>query len=917
MIEEKGHSFSRRQADNWCHEVPGVRWFKADLCTHTIDDAPSGLVWPVVDTKTLAEPEDLRAYARQFLDSTIANGVQILGVTPYSPRSDAHSDLSAAWQIVEEWNSGCNEGGVPYREQIFAVFPGFMPSLKDGRGALRLIFLFDPEIGRDRYLQLFDLIMQGKAPWNGDRQATTDLSHSDVFDLLDDNQRQDRRDVCERDTCWDYLMLAPDVFSAEGLFGTPSESISRNDFNTRPLGGLQLSHDQLPEDVLHGKQWVKDFVVQHHLTFFHSSGAFNYADIGQRHVWVKMASPTIEALRQAFVASESRVRCGHELGDDGDLQDLDCPPDATRHQRPWLRRVKVSGKASFFSNDTDMPTRFDFSPDLTCIIGGSMTGKSTLLDGLRVHVGASLPLDDWASDGVIKRAENRLLAGSAVIELDCPGRDQTIELNERWPATFYTQGELQSLSRTYDAIEGVLARLDSSETAGIEERNHQLSDLDKELKLVQKRLTELDDKVAEAEQALARSESAFEELAAFSDAGVNELNSASSVAAAWNDHVSSLVEAVKKATELDDSIHALRMPDATVDTLTTQMQEHLELARSASSNLQQTLIEARNTASAIFAERHNRRDDLRENVDRILAEQGVDGSRISKLQALNAQASLRDSYESNLNSVQQVFSQTYEGFQSMLEERHALVAQQRESYDRVIATIQQQFQGGIAAKRIDNGNLKNLEDFLLNLNQRGITRWWNDHKDEAVLSPDDLLQALSDDDLRSVGMSDAVQNTFRNQMTLSRCRELAAIRCPDRYVIEFQPEGSESHLPINELSGGKRINLLLSLLLEADDVRPLVIDQPEDELDNRFLFETLLPALRRLKGRRQVILATHNANIVVNGDADQIIHLDASARRGHVAASGAIEEPVVRDSIIQTVDGGEEAFRLRRLKYGF
>ena len=88
-------------------------------------------------------------------------------------------------------------------------------------------------------------------------------------------------------------------------------------------------------------------------------------------------------------------------------------------------------------------------------------------------------------------------------------------------------------------------------------------------------------------------------------------------------------------------------------------------------------------------------------------------------------------------------------------------------------------------------------------------------------------------------------------------------------------------------------------------------------LDNRFLFETVLPALKKLKGRRQVIVATHDANIVVNGDADMVIQLEATANRGRVACSGAIEEPAVRDAIERTVDGGEVAFRLRRRKYGF
>ena len=165
-------------------------------------------------------------------------------------------------------------------------------------------------------------------------------------------------------------------------------------------------------------------------------------------------------------------------------------------------------------------------------------------------------------------------------------------------------------------------------------------------------------------------------------------------------------------------------------------------------------------------------------------------------------------------------------------------------------------------------------------------------------------------------MSETVQETLLVQLTPTKRRELAALRCRDKYVLEFRMDDGRYRL-LEDLSGGQRVNLLLSLLLETNDERPLVIDQPEDELDNRFLFETLLPVLKRLKGRRQIILATHNANIVVNGDADQVVHLEATANRGRVANSGAIEEPAIRDAIVRTVDGGEEAFRMRRLKYGF
>ena len=165
-------------------------------------------------------------------------------------------------------------------------------------------------------------------------------------------------------------------------------------------------------------------------------------------------------------------------------------------------------------------------------------------------------------------------------------------------------------------------------------------------------------------------------------------------------------------------------------------------------------------------------------------------------------------------------------------------------------------------------------------------------------------------------MSDSVQVIFEESITRSKERELAVLRCPDTYALEMRMDDG-AYRRLDELSGGQRVSVLLSLLLETADNRPLVIDQPEDELDNRFLFDTVLPALKKLRGRRQVIVATHNANVVVNGDADMVIQLDATARRGRVACAGTIEESAVRDAIVRTVDGGEEAFRLRRRKYGF
>ena len=133
----------------------------------------------------------------------------------------------------------------------------------------------------------------------------------------------------------------------------------------------------------------------------------------------------MKALRQAFIASDSRIRIGYERNKGGTLSEIPNPPDVTINERPWLKSVTVTGSASFFGASTKgkTSTRFDLSPDLTCIIGGSMTGKSTFLDGLRVYVDAPLPDGDTLIKQVKARGLERFLGGSPEIELECPGRD--------------------------------------------------------------------------------------------------------------------------------------------------------------------------------------------------------------------------------------------------------------------------------------------------------------------------------------------------------------------------------------------------------------------------------------------------------------------------------------------------------------
>ena len=122
-------------------------------------------------------------------------------------------------------------------------------------------------------------------------------------------------------------------------------------------------------------------------------------------------------------------------------------------------------------------------------------------------------------------------------------------------------------------------------------------------------------------------------------------------------------------------------------------------------------------------------------------------------------------------------------------------------------------------------------------------------------------------------------------------------------------------------TGQKATAVLLLLLLESE--APLVVDQPEDDLDNRFITEGVVPIMRQEKRRRQFVFSTHNANIPVLGDADLILGLAASGEGGEGQARiatehmGSIDSRPVRELVEEILEGGKDAFEMRRSKYGF
>ncbi len=122
-------------------------------------------------------------------------------------------------------------------------------------------------------------------------------------------------------------------------------------------------------------------------------------------------------------------------------------------------------------------------------------------------------------------------------------------------------------------------------------------------------------------------------------------------------------------------------------------------------------------------------------------------------------------------------------------------------------------------------------------------------------------------------------------------------------------------IPIENLSMGQRAIVLLQIIL-AYDKTPLLIDQPEEALDNKYIYEKLVTVLRKAKKNRQIIIVTHNANLVVNTDSEQVIVAENNDNEISYSV-GTIEDPDTQERIKSILEGGKEAFEKREQKYGY
>jgi chromosome segregation protein len=177
--------------------------------------------------------------------------------------------------------------------------------------------------------------------------------------------------------------------------------------------------------------------------------------------------------------------------------------------------------------------------------------------------------------------------------------------------------------------------------------------------------------------------------------------------------------------------------------------------------------------------------------------------------------------------------------------------------------------------------------------------------------------------LSATGFTAANIESLRKGLPQETLEKNRFFNIQDRIEFEFKrgvkPDGTDNYIPFISASPGQQATCLLETLL-AQDGAPLLIDQPEEDLDNEQI-QSVSERIMTTKSLRQLIFVSHNANVVVNGDSELVAcfkYRDQNDNTtGLISPIGSIDCQPVRETITSVMEGGRRAFELRREKYGF
>ena len=665
----------------------------------------------------------------------------------------------------------------------------------------------------------------------------------------------------------------------------------------------------------------------------------NNAEGNNRLTRFKMPSLTFRAFRLALLSSESRVR----------LED-DIP-----EQRPIIKNIKILGGLLDGTN-------IELSPNLTCIIGSRGAGKSTLLESIREGTGNNggssiLNSEVWPQTIQLEYVDEVGQVLSFLKEKNSATENRTDPINgiTTIPIESYGQGVTAStLQHSEDNPQVIINFLDSflSLNTLVQQDKEYVDAIRKnqsELKNLRLNLIALPGtrKALENERKKLKilEQSKASEIVKYHNALIKEREFRNSLI----NELKNLVNTYKNILD-DNSLFekVAKMDDSSIvvgkeyfNTVKLLVDDFRKLVYSKSAELNLSLNEKINSLNeqlklwkhneaAIQAKIDAKKEELTNNgipfdlgkINQVTKDILDFEKKLSKLEddqkaIKELELQRKNLIEERQNNKKEIYRQRLsfvskinEHLKNSVDDFSISVKYAKDVYSPAFEISLKEMMGwrtsqvpkaGVIARSIsvydfvDAIKTRN-KGVLTSIQYNGSSLLNNEEIDNILFKLNDNfayedLESLAYDDLPQITVTKIVETDNGQKRTLTR--------------------------KISQLSLGQQQSVLLGILMLSDSVKPLLIDQPEDNLDSEFIYKTIVSTLRKIKEHRQVIVVTHNPNIAVLGDAELIIPLKSTNNKSMVISSGSIDDKHTIDMCCQILEGGESAFKQRQKIYGF
>jgi ABC-type lipoprotein export system ATPase subunit len=664
--------------------------------------------------------------------------------------------------------------------------------------------------------------------------------------------------------------------------------------------------------------------------WFISGDVRTFDDIAKRASFMKLgAEPSMEGLRQAFLMPETRIRFPEALR--GTWEHVVGVRFLADPKPTWPRITEVQVTGGFHDG-----LSFQVAPGLNAIIGGKGTGKSALIEIIR-HTTEARPTGD--KDLVENRKQNfRPNAEARVTFVDAQGQlytafrvgtdtpakllsagaDTNVPVPRRFKLTVFGQRELRKLADGQDILRQFVAQTsgDDWDKAQTEEKQvrDSLHDANARLGQLEVSLQRLGEKEADLVDLRERLEQArkggADELLKRGDA-LTSLNVKVHGALRWPFEV----ETARAKLEANLPPPTVPAAEGVPNDVGTELKRIAGTLESASKSLKDDLSAASTVLEAAAAAWNGYYETTSAAVTAALAALGVaDAAELtrnqSKVAELEAELAMLSDEKTALVTCEAERSKLLTKLEDIARRKSRIVEDAaRTLNDRLAGRVRLVVQP-LADK---TGVVSWLKELTQGANVPGTHLEKLAAKDVAVIAQAAREGATA---LSALGCTPATAAKLSERFDPRTVRELEELASPDRISAEVNLGVGEAETwkPVEAVSPGQRATALLALVLLSSG-EPIIIDQPEDDLDNQHIYEDIVRVLADVCQSRQVIVATHNANIPVLGDAELVVALDADADRSRVEALGGFEDQNVASYARRVLEGGEEAFRARQRRY--